>query len=29
VAEFAAQGLIFFLKAPLLHGVADEDDNFF
>ena len=29
MAEFAAQQLIFFLQAALLHGVANEHDNFF
>src|SRR5579859_1847241 len=29
MAKLAAQRLIFFFEAPLLHGVAHEDDNFF
>ena len=29
VAQFAAEQLIFFLEAPLLDGVADQNDNFF
>ena len=29
VAEFGAQGLVFFFEAALLHGVADQDNNFF
>jgi len=29
MAEFGAQGLVFFFKATLLHGVANQNDNFF
>ena len=29
VAEFGAQGLVFFFEAALLHGVSNENDNFF